>query len=165
MANTLKLNITETREELKRILDRQTTSRGKERIQALYLIKIGEFKTLQDLADALGRNPTTVYRWFQKYKQQGLNGLLEVKRGQGREPAIPKEVIEQLKQRLGEPNKFKTYEVIRIWLKEVYDVKASYKVVHDVVKYKLNIKLKGFHIDILGEEFECDRSRNVSQDR
>ncbi len=164
MANTLKLNITETREELKFFLDQQATSRGKERIQALYLIKIGEFNTLQDLADALERNPTTVYRWFQKYKQNGLNGLLEVKRGQGRKTVIPKEVIEQLKQCLRKPNEFKTYEEIRIWLKEVYDVKASYKVVHDVVKYKLNIKLKGSHIDILEEELECDYSRDASQD-
>ena len=142
MGKIFKLNITQTSEELKSLLRKQKTSRGKERIQALYLLKVGKVKTLKDLAEVLGRDVVTLYRWFQKYKLQGLNGLLEVKRGQGKKPAIPKEVMEQLKQRLEDTEEFKTYQEIRVWLKEVYGVEASYKVVHEAVRYKLKIKLK-----------------------
>lgn len=142
MGKTFKLNITQTSEELKILLGKQTTSKNKEKIQALYLLKLGEVKSLKDLANVLGRDTATLYRWFQKYKVQGLNGLLEVKRGQGRKPAIPKEVMEQLKQRLGDTVEFRTYEEIRTWLKEVCGVEASYKVVHEAVRYKLKLKLK-----------------------
>ncbi|MBV8886564.1 MAG: helix-turn-helix domain-containing protein [Chroococcidiopsidaceae cyanobacterium CP_BM_RX_35] len=142
MGKIFKLNITQTSAELKTLLRKQTTSRGKERIQALYLLKIGKVKTLKDLAEVLGRDIATLYRWFQKYKLQGLNGLLEVKGGQGKKPVIPQEVMEQLKQRLEDTGEFRTYQEIRTWLKEMYGVEASYKVVHEAVRYKLKIKLE-----------------------
>ncbi len=142
MAGILKINIIETSEDLKTLLIKQTTARGKERIQALYLLKIGQVKTLKELSVVLGRDQATIYRWFRKYKVEGIDGLLEVKRGQGRKPAIPKNVMEILKHRLKDPKAFKSYGEIKSWLKEEHDVDASYKVVHEAVRYKLSIKLK-----------------------
>lgn len=142
MAGVLKLEIKETSEELKTLLAKQTTVRGRERIQALYLLKLGQAKTLKELAILLGRDTATIYRWFQKYKSEGLHGMLEVKKGQGRKPAIPKPVLEQLKQCLQEQDTFKSYGEVRSWLKEKYGIDASYKVVHEAVRYKLKIKLK-----------------------
>lgn len=142
MAGVLKLHITETGEQLKTLLAQQTTARGKERIQALYLLKIGQVQTLKELSVVLGRDTATLYRWFQKYKTEGLEGLLELKKGQGRKPAIPKEAMERLKQRLQKAEKFSNYGEIRIWLKEECGVDASYKVVHEAVRYRLKVKLK-----------------------
>jgi putative transposase len=142
MAGVLKLEIAETVEELKTLLAKQTTARGRERIQALYLLKIGQVKTLKELGILLGRDTATIYRWFQKYKADGLQGMLAVKKGQGRKPAIPKPVMERLKERLQEPDSFNSYSEVRTWLKKEFGIEASYKVVHEAVRYKLKLKLK-----------------------
>ena len=142
MPGVLKLNITESGEELKTLLSKQTTATGQERIQALYLLKIGQAKTLKELGILLGRDTATLYRWFQRYKKNGLEGILEVKKGQGRKPAIPPEVMQLLKQRLETPETFNSYGEVRTWLKDEFGVDASYKVVHEAVRYKLKVKLK-----------------------
>ncbi len=142
MAGVLKIDIAETSEELKFLLAKQTTARGKERIQALYLLKIGQVTTLKELSIVIGRDQATIYRWFRKYKVEGIDGLLEVKRGQGRKPAIPKDVMDRLKKHLTDPKAFRSYGEVKNWLKEECGVEASYKVVHEAVRYKLSIKLK-----------------------
>ncbi|GAB1538294.1 hypothetical protein NUACC21_09520 [Scytonema sp. NUACC21] len=49
---------------------------------------------------------------------------------------------EQLLKELQEPQGFKSYEEIRTWLKAEEGVEASYKVVHDTVRYRMKAKLK-----------------------
>lgn len=142
MSGVFKLDITETADQLKSLLAQQTTASGKERIQSLYLLKIGKVQTLRELAVFLGRDTTTLYRWFQKYKTHGLEGMLQVKKGQGRKPAIPYDVLQKLQQQLQQPGAFKTYGEIQTWLKEEFGVEASYKVVHEAVRYKLKVNLK-----------------------
>ena len=61
MPGVLKLKIAETGEELKTLLSKQTTARGRERIQALYLLKIGQASTLKELGILLGRDTATLY--------------------------------------------------------------------------------------------------------
>ena len=76
MAGICKLNIVETQKELKTLLTQQKTASRKERVQALYLFKIGQVKTVKDLAIAIGRDRVTVQRWLQKYRNSGIAGLL-----------------------------------------------------------------------------------------
>ncbi len=142
MPGVLKLKITESGEQLKTLLSKQTTARGRERVQALYLLKIGQVRTLKELAVLLGRDTATLYRWFQRYKEDGLEGILEVKKGQGRKPAIPTEVMQKLKQQLERAETFSSYGEVKTWLKREFGVDASYKVVHEAVRYKLKCKLK-----------------------
>jgi hypothetical protein len=47
-----------------------------------------------------------------------------------------------IKKELSDPEGFKSYEEIRTWLYASEGIKASYKVVHEVVRYKLKAKLK-----------------------
>ncbi|WP_193197781.1 hypothetical protein [Nostoc sp. MG11] len=63
MAGITKVEILESAEELHNLLRQQKTALGKERIQALYLLKTGQVKTIQDLAVMLGRGRVTVQRW------------------------------------------------------------------------------------------------------
>ncbi len=53
MAGVTKVKIKESAKELHELLRKQKTALGKERIQALYLLKIGQVKTIQDLAVVL----------------------------------------------------------------------------------------------------------------
>jgi transposase-like protein len=76
MCGVVKIDITESVETLKTLLIQQKTAFGKERIQALYLLKSRQAETVQHLAVILGRNRVTVQRWLRQYRVGGLPKLL-----------------------------------------------------------------------------------------
>lgn len=142
MSGVTKVKIEESAEELRELLRKQKTALGKERIQSLYLLKIGQVKTIKDLAMVLARGSATVQRWLKTYTESGITTLVSRKKGSRRPPIINMEVTEQLLKELDDPEGFKSYEEIRTWLKAVEGVEASYKVVHDTVRYQMKAKLK-----------------------
>ncbi|NEP46043.1 MAG: helix-turn-helix domain-containing protein, partial [Okeania sp. SIO2H7] len=73
MAGVCKLEIEETAEELKKLLTNQKTAGGFQKIQALYLLKIGQVKTVKELALTLGVNRITVQRWLRQYRADGIS--------------------------------------------------------------------------------------------
>jgi len=101
MSGRVKLNITES--ELSNPFRATKTASGKERVQALYLLKTKQVETVQHLAVVLGRNRVTVQRW--QYRSGGLNQLLAGK-STGRTALIPEWAVERLKQELLEPEGF-----------------------------------------------------------
>jgi transposase len=142
MSRVVKIDITENAEELQTLLKKQHSASLKERILALYLLQTKQVETVQHLAVILGRGRITVQRWLRQYREGGLNTLLEVKTSTGRKPIINSAVRERLVQELSTPQGFSSYGEIQTWLQAVMGVEASYKVVHDTVRYQLKAKLK-----------------------
>ncbi|MBK4731264.1 helix-turn-helix domain-containing protein [Oxynema sp. CENA135] len=142
MAKTLNLDIQESAEELKALLKQQTNAQRKERVHALYLLKSNQVTTLEELSKLLVRDTSTIYRWFQKYKQEGLDGLLKLYEPAGRPITIPQEALDKLRLKLQEPEAFKNYGEIQTWLKEECGVQVDYHVVYRAVRYKFKAKLK-----------------------
>ncbi|MEH1840724.1 MAG: helix-turn-helix domain-containing protein [Nostoc sp.] len=142
MAGVTKVKIVESVDQLHELLRKQKTASNLERIQALYLLKIGQVKTVQDVAVVLGRGRVTVERWLKTYTESGIMSLLSTKKSPGRSPIIKSSAREQLDRELQQPQGFKSYEEIRTWLKAVEGIEASYKVVHDTVHYQMKAKLK-----------------------
>ncbi len=142
MANTLKLDIKEPADELKTRFKKETNSQKKERLHALYLLKSGKVSTLESLSKLLSRDTSTLYRWFQKYKQEGLDGLLKVYKPAGRPITIPPDALEKLKLRIQQPEGFNSYGEIQSWLKEACGVDVDYHVVYRAVRYKFKGKCK-----------------------
>lgn len=142
MARTLNLEIKESSEELKHLLDKQTSVQMKERVQALYLLKTGTLSTLQELSSVLVRDPSTIYRWFQKYKQEGLEGLIKPYKSPGKTTTIPSVAMGKLTQYLEEHERFTSYGDIQTWLKEECGVDVSYHVVYRAVYQKIKAKIK-----------------------
>ena len=152
MSGVTKIEITETVEELKALLREQKTAAGKERVQALYLLKSKQVETVQHVAAVVGRNRVTVQRWLGQYRSGGLKKLLAVYQPQGRPMLIPEWAIAALKKELLDPEGFASYGEVQTWLKAVLGVEANYHVVHNLVRYKLQAKLK------------ASRPRSVDQD-
>jgi len=152
VAGVFKLDITETVEELKTLLGQQRTAFGKERVQALYLLKLNKVKTIQELAQNLGRDRTTVQRWLQRYRDGGVSELLKTQQSWGRRPEIPLWAQRALHKRLQEPEGFHSYGEIQNWLSNTLGVSVSYKVVHRTVHYKLKGKLKRPRPQSLGHD-------------
>jgi transposase len=90
--------------------------------------------TRQELSQRLGTNESTVYRWLQRYKQSGMNALLEVKTPPGKPALIPEMVMNQLTERLRQPEGFKSYSQIQEWLTQECQIVAAYKTVHNIVR-------------------------------
>lgn len=142
MSGIVKIEITESPETLKKLLAQQKTATGKERVQALYLLKTQQVETVQHLAVVLGRHRVTVQRWLSQYRCGGLKKMLEMGKSTGRTALIPEEVVERLKAELLDPEGFESYEEVRLWLATCLGIRVKYDVVHNLVHDKLKVKLK-----------------------
>ena len=143
MSGVVKIEIIESAEMLRELLKNAKTPQEKERIQAIYWLKTHTIETVKQIAIMLGRNRVTVQKWLRKYRTGGLNLLLESKKNkQGRPNSIPPYVVEKLKSELKNPEGFKSYGEIQIWLKDCFEIDVAYRTVHELVRYKLQAKLK-----------------------
>ena len=74
--------------------------------------------------------------------------MLEVKVAAGIEPKIKGQVLEQLQQKLSQPQRlephvgFKSYQDIHSWLTQLFGLEIGYSTVHRIVRYQLKAKLK-----------------------
>lgn len=109
---------------------------------SLWWLKTGQVSQHQELSQRLSRDASTITRWLQKYRLGGLSQLLEVKTAPGREAKISGVALEQLQQRLSEPEGFHSYGEIQQWLRREFGVSLKYKTVHQTVRYRLRAKLK-----------------------
>ena len=142
MSGVVKINITESAETLKALLAQQKTATGKERVQALYLLKSKQVETVQHLAVVLGRNRVTVQKWLSRYRRGGLGKMLAVGKSTGRTALIPEWAVERLEQELLQPEGFSSYEEVRLWLAAELGIQVKYDVVHNLVHDKLKANLK-----------------------
>lgn len=142
MARPFQIEVVESIEYLEKSLSKARTVSQKEKLQLLYWLKSGQVKQHQELAQRLGRNPSTISRWLQKYRQGGLCVLLEAKTAPGQPPKIDGEMLKRLQERLEQPQGFKTYIEIQQWLQQEFGQAFEYKTVHKTVRYRLKAKLK-----------------------
>lgn len=129
-------------EELEKHLLKQKNPRLKERIQALYLLKGRQMTSVIEIAGVLGRHRATVQRWLAAYRQGGIEAMLEFKFSPGRKPIIPQWAVGSLEKQLEQPQGFKRYTQVQMWLETTLGVKATYATVHHLTRYKLKAKLK-----------------------
>jgi transposase len=142
MAGVSKIEIGESEAELKKLLGKEKTVSGKERIQVLYLLKTKKAKTVTQAAEMIGRNRVTVQDWLGKYCAGGLEKLLSKKVGTGRPRKIPIWAELALEKRLKENQGFDSYGEICEWLEEKTGIEAKYKTVHKLVFYRLKASPK-----------------------
>jgi len=109
MAGVYHLEIQESEAELKKLLSLEKTGSGKERLQALYLLKTNKAKTVKKVAEILGRNRVPVQDWLAKYRQGGLIKYLDKKVSTGRTRTIPQWAEKSLEKQLNEEEGFNSY--------------------------------------------------------
>ncbi|MFH7029483.1 MAG: helix-turn-helix domain-containing protein [Heteroscytonema crispum UTEX LB 1556] len=112
MGNNFRVEVNESRQELEHRLRHAVTATTKERLQMLYSIQTKAIATRQELSQRLRPDESTVYRWLKRYKQGGIDALLSVKTAPGKSGFIPETAIAQLRERLGQPQGFRSYSQI-----------------------------------------------------
>lgn len=143
MSRSLYVEIEESAEELRRIMNEQTRAKFRERLQILYWIKTGFYNSLQELADHLGRSKSVIVKWLRVYRTEGLAGLLQWNYHGGRRSKISEAMATALQLRLNDPAQgFHSYGEIQQWLLQEYEAEIPYSTVHQVVRYRMKAKLK-----------------------
>jgi len=134
--------INENISELEHSLKKEKDNRLRERIHMLYLIKSEKAKTRISVAHILSRNRNTISDWLDTYEKEGLSGLLTIKTKPNREFSIPPDVLQHLEQKLRNPEGFKSYKAIQIWIQQEFSVSVPYQTLHRIVRYRLKAKPK-----------------------
>lgn len=142
MTGVIKIEITESSQELLRYLKSADDRDVKERVQALYWLKTHQVESVGAIASLIGKHRTTISRWLSAYRKGGLNKLLSKGKSTGRTSEITPEIKALLLQELQDNAGFSSYKEVQKWLKIIKDVDMSYSGVHKLVRYRLKGKLK-----------------------
>jgi transposase len=143
MSGVTSIKIKETQQDLEELIEQQTNPKLKERLQVLYLLKLPKALNVSQIAKVVGKHRGTVQRWLASYRDEGLDALLQIKQSPGRPSVIPPWAVTSLQQRLEQPERgFKSYIQVQQWLEDTLGVKAEYRTVHELTRYRLKAKLK-----------------------
>jgi transposase len=89
MAGVTSTVVKESAEELTQRIKEATTAREKDKLQVLYWLKQEKALAIKVIAKSLGHHRNTVQTWLSKYREKGLEGMLERKKSKGRVRVIP----------------------------------------------------------------------------
>lgn len=135
--------IHESHEELLKLFNTMPDRERRNRVHALFIVKMGYCRTRKAIATALDVERKTVERWFKLYEQAGLQSLVISHRDRcGKTPRIQGDVLSQLNERLTHPEGFHGYQSICAWLKEQHGLDVPYTTVHATVSVKLKARPK-----------------------
>lgn len=137
----VKIEITETTTELEKLLSLTQFVEVRERIQVIYWIKSDPVKTVTAISLVLGKHRTTISRWLNIYRTQGLKALLTKEKSSGRNKKITPFIEQSLKKKLQAPEQFHSYKEAHLWLKKEHSIEISYTAVHQLIRYRLKEKL------------------------
>ncbi len=134
--------IQESADDLKQRLQQERDPRKRQRLHMLYLLASGQARRRGQVADLLGLDRNTIGRWLTRYRQGGLPALLDIYVPAGKTPALRPEQLEQLRQRLAQPEGFASYGEIQQWIATSLGVQMGYHAVHTLVHDKLRARPK-----------------------
>jgi putative transposase len=142
MPRLLNLTITQSPAQLQKLMSEQMPNWARERLHALYLYASGTAPFKNSIARILGKDVSSIRRWFRIYEQAGLEGLLKPRDTCGRKSHIPSEVYAQLQEKLADPEGFGCYDDIRQWLEKEHGLQVGMSVVFRAVHGKLKARPK-----------------------
>lgn len=131
--------IHESQEELLQLFNTVQDRERRNRVHALFLIKIAHCRTRKAIAETLHVERKAVERWLKQYEHAGLPALLLSQRRRcGKKPRIQGEPLARLQEQLHRTEGFHGYQSICAWLNERFGLTVPYKTVYHTVSYRLN---------------------------
>jgi transposase len=127
---------------LKQRLHHEQNGRKKSRLQMLYLLATGQAQTRRDVAQLLGVHRHTVGHWLGLYATGGLEALLDLDVPPGKPLSLSPDVLAGLEEALRQPAGFASYEAVRQWIKQRYQLEGNYHTLYTIVRTRFNAKLK-----------------------
>ena len=122
-----------------RLKDKSLSGRQRQRLSAVQLGLEGKL-SLPQIARAVGAGARSVSRWFDLYRDQGVERLLEQRRGRGPASQLDEESAGKLREKLTE-GKWRRAEDARLWLEDQLGRKLSLSVTYKYLG-KVEARLK-----------------------
>lgn len=143
MANALKIVVKETLPELKKIL-KSSSAHQAPKLKMLMVIKQSEVDlNKNELANQVGVNHNSIQKWRKKYQANGLKGLLSDGRIGFKPSVISKEVHEQIRIKLHNPDgAFTSFKDLQHWVDANFKKGINYNSLRHYVKRHFGAKLK-----------------------
>jgi transposase len=143
MVGMTSIQVQESLDNLAERLRQAETPTAKERLQVLYWLKQDNAPSISTLAQAIGKHRSTVQTWLSKYREGGIESMLEVGQSPGGVRVIPQWAEVALAKRLEQEDKgFGSYGEVQQWLLETLGIEAQYHAVYQMTRYRLKAKLK-----------------------
>lgn len=125
MAGITPIDIKESAEELEAYVRQQKNARIKERVQALYLMKVQHME-ICTIAKTWGKHRSKVQRWLADYRLGGIDAVVKFGTSTGRTKVIPNWAVETLKKNLSSLKEdFKGTHALQHWLDTGLGVQAE----------------------------------------
>lgn len=98
-----------------------------------------QHRSVPEIAQALGKDNRTIYRWLKGYRQKGIDGLTEPMRHRKLSPAQVQELMEisHFRDALSNPKIWSsvwTYRKMADWIKENWQIVLSPERVRQIIK-------------------------------
>ena len=143
MGKVLSTPILETLDYLNRNKSKVDNYKSSKKLDCLVLMKKNNYERLEELAIELNISVTTLRRWLNNYRSEGLSKFIEKESRTRAYSIITPEINEGLKKRLNDPeNSFNGFWDAQNWIAETYGVKVNYKSLWSHITHKLNGSLK-----------------------
>jgi transposase len=143
MVGITSIEVKESLDDLTEQLRQAETPTAKERLQVLYWLRQDTAPSISAIAKAVGKHRNTVQTWLSKYREGGVEVMLEFKKSPGGVRVIPQWAEDALAKRLQEQNHgFSSYGKVQQWLAETLGIEAEYHAVYQMTRYRLKAKLK-----------------------
>jgi transposase len=117
----------------------ETAGWKRERLLAVKMGLEGD-QDLEEISEVIGRARSTIQRWFDQYRQGGIDELLTRGKSSGAPSHLPPAAAKDLKRTLGKSN-WRTMKEARRWLRQKHGVEASESSMYRYLK-KAGGKLK-----------------------
>jgi transposase len=134
--------IHETVDVLKERQRQESRGRQKVRLQMLYLLKSEQAKNRTEVGQLLGVSRRTVGEWLERYEEGGLERLLQLDTHTNRAYSLTADQEVQLRKKLSEPEGFRSYGSVQAWVNTTFGLSLTYDTVRQIVRYRLEAKLK-----------------------
>ena len=143
MGKVFGITIKESVEELKTLHRKEKNLKKKFRLLSLILTKEEQFLRRVDLAEYLEENNTTLNKWADKYRDSGLQGMLEMKSGGKRRETVPASIHKEIEVKLNDSSApLQGYNDAVLWIKQEFGYELKYHTVRAFMIRNFGSKLK-----------------------
>jgi transposase len=159
MANAKRISVKETLTELKKQFKSAPAHQGS-KLRMLIIIKQSEIDlSKNELADQVGVNHNTIQKWRSKYMIGGIKALLSDGRIGFKPSVISKEVHEQIRLKLNNPEgAFTSFKDLQHWVDSHFIKGINYNSLRHYVKRNFGAKLKVARKSHVKKDLEAGRA-------
>lgn len=143
MARKAEIKIKESVIELKRLRSKQSNLKSRQRLNALIEVKKQSTRSRLELAQYLGIGKRTLETWLSIYKNEGIEGIVQVKPRRKGSRIITEEIHQALKERVtSKEAAFLGYWDAHQWVQKEYGIQISYYYLRRYLISRFGTKVK-----------------------